>query len=69
MPADPGAPLTPDRRVRVFISSTLQELATERKAARDAVTRLRLTPVMFELGARPHPREAGPDARDADEID
>jgi hypothetical protein len=55
MPADPGAPLTPDRRVRVFISSTLQELATERKAARDAVTRLRLTPVMFELGARPHP--------------
>ena len=55
MPADPGAPLTPDRRVRVFISSTLQELAAERKAARDAVTRLRLTPVMFELGARPHP--------------
>ncbi len=55
MPADPTAPLTPDRRVRVFISSTLQELATERKAARDAVTRLRLTPVMFELGARPHP--------------
>ena len=55
MPADPAAPLTPDRRVRVFISSTLQELAAERKAAREAVMRLRLTPVMFELGARPHP--------------
>ena len=55
MPADPAAPLTPDRRVRVFVSSTLQELAPERQAAREAVTRLRLTPVMFELGARPHP--------------
>jgi predicted ATPase len=51
----PSAPLTPDRRVRVFVSSTLQELAPERQAAREAVTRLRLTPVMFELGARPHP--------------
>ena len=46
---------TPDRRVRVFVSSTLQELADERQAVRTAITRLRLTPVMFELGARPHP--------------
>ena len=46
---------TPDQRVRVFVSSTLQELAAERRAVRDAVTRLRLVPVMFELGARPHP--------------
>ncbi|MFL6128280.1 MAG: ATP-binding protein [Mycobacteriales bacterium] len=46
---------TPDRRVRVFVSSTLEELADERRAVRTAVTRLRLTPVMFELGARPHP--------------
>jgi predicted ATPase len=46
---------TPDQRVRVFVSSTLQELAAERQAVRDAVTRLRLVPVMFELGARPHP--------------
>src|ERR1700722_12728003 len=46
---------TPDRRVRVFVSSTLQELAPERAAARDAITGLHLTPVMFELGARPHP--------------
>ena len=46
---------TPDQRVRVFVSSTLQELAAERQAVQDAVTRLRLVPVMFELGARPHP--------------
>lgn len=46
---------TPDQRLRVFVSSTLRELEPERKAVRDAVTRLRLTPVMFELSARPHP--------------
>jgi predicted ATPase len=50
-----GVVRTPDQRVRVFVSSTLQELAAERRAVRDAVTRLRLVPVMFELGARPHP--------------
>jgi Domain of unknown function (DUF4062) len=46
---------TPDQRLRVFVSSTLQELAAERRAVQDAVTRLRLVPVMFELGARSHP--------------
>jgi predicted ATPase len=46
---------TPDQRVRVFVSSTLGELAAERQAVRDAVERLRLVPVMFEAGARPHP--------------
>jgi predicted ATPase len=46
---------TPDQRVRVFISSTLRELSAERQAAREAVNRLRLVPVMFELAARPHP--------------
>ena len=46
---------TPDQRVRVFVSSTLGELAAERQAVRDAVTSLRLVPVLFELGARPHP--------------
>ena len=46
---------TPDQRLRVFVSSTLQELAAERQAVRNAVERLRLVPVMFELGARPHP--------------
>ena len=46
---------TPDQRVRVFVSSTLRELAPERRAVRDAVTALRLVPVLFEQGARPHP--------------
>ena len=46
---------TPDQRLRVFVSSTLQELAEERQAAREAIAHLRLAPVMFELGARPHP--------------
>ena len=46
---------TPDQRLRAFVSSTLQELAAERQAVRDAVVSLRLVPVMFELGARPHP--------------
>src|SRR6266566_1877140 len=46
---------TPDQRVRVFISSTLDELAPERAAAREAITQLRLTPVLFESGARPYP--------------
>lgn len=45
----------PDQRVRVFVSSALGELAAERQAVRDAVTQLRLVPVLFELGARPHP--------------
>lgn len=46
---------TPDQRLRIFVSSTLQELADERRAARTAIERLHLAPVMFELGARPHP--------------
>ena len=46
---------TPDQRVRVFVSSTLGELAAERRAVTAAVTQLRLTPVLFELGARPYP--------------
>jgi hypothetical protein len=56
-PAAAGAEmiLTPDQRVRVFISSTLQELAGERAAARRAIRRLHLVPVWYESGARPHP--------------
>jgi len=53
-----GAPReipTHDRRLRVFVSSTLEELAVERAAVKAAINRLRLTPVMFELGARAHP--------------
>ena len=46
---------TPDQRLRVFVSSTLGELSDERGAAREGIERLRLSPVMFELGARPHP--------------
>jgi hypothetical protein len=46
---------TPDQRIRVFVSSTLGELADERQAVRAAVERMHLAPAMFELGARPHP--------------
>ena len=57
MNAGVGTPAirTPDQRLRVFVSSTLRELEDERRAARAAIERLRLAPVMFELGARPHP--------------
>jgi predicted ATPase/class 3 adenylate cyclase len=50
--------LTPDQRLRVFISSTLEELAAERAAARRAIRRLHLVPVWYESGARPHPPRA-----------
>jgi predicted ATPase len=53
--ADVDVIRTPDQRLRVFVSSTLQELAPERDAVHDTVRRMRLTPVMFELGSRPHP--------------
>ena len=46
---------TPDQRLRIFVSSTMKELAGERVAARAAIERLRLIPVLFELGARPYP--------------
>jgi predicted ATPase len=49
---------TPDQRLRVFVSSTLEELAPEREAVRAAIEGLRLAPVMFEAGARPHPPQA-----------
>ena len=48
---------TPDRRLRVFVSSTLGELDGERRAAREAIEQLRLSPVTFESGARPHPAQ------------
>ncbi|RZS68158.1 putative ATPase [Agromyces ramosus] len=53
-PADPAI-RTPDQRLRVFVSSTLRELGSERRAVRAAIEQLNLAPVMFELGARPHP--------------
>jgi predicted ATPase len=49
---------TPDQRLRVFVSSTMQELAPERASARAAIEQLRMSPVMFESGARPHPAQA-----------
>ncbi len=49
---------TPDQRLRVFVSSTLDELAPEREAARAAIEQLQLAPVMFESGARPHPAQS-----------
>ncbi len=55
MDAPPVSIRTPDQRIRVFVSSTLRELEPEREAARAAIESLRLAPVMFELGARPHP--------------
>src|SRR5512146_1469379 len=51
----PHVILTPDSRLRVFISSTLKELAEEREVVRQSVLKLRLLPIMFEAGARPHP--------------
>jgi Domain of unknown function (DUF4062) len=54
-PRDEAVVQTPDRRLRVFVSSTLGELAEERRAVARAITALRLTPVMFEADARAHP--------------
>ena len=54
-PTDEPVIRTPDQLLRIFVSSTLRELEPERSAVRGAVERLHLAPVMFELGARPHP--------------
>jgi predicted ATPase len=48
---------TPDQHLRVFVSSTLNELADERRAVQEALTKLHLAPIMFESGARPHPAQ------------
>jgi hypothetical protein len=53
-----GVIRTPDRRLRMFVSSVVGEageLAEERRAVVRAVSALRLIPVLFELGARPYP--------------
>ena len=49
-----GGVLTPDRRLHVFISSTLGELGPERDAVTTAVRTLRLTPVQLDLATRTH---------------
>src|ERR1700722_16978736 len=53
--AETGLIRTPDQRVRVFVSSPVEELAAERQAVRDAIAGLRLGPVIPELGATPYP--------------
>ncbi|WP_345801577.1 DUF4062 domain-containing protein [Microbacterium sp. AZCO] len=55
MGSRPAAIRTPDQRLRVFVSSTLKELEPERRAVRAAIEAMQFAPVMFELGARPHP--------------
>ena len=48
-------PLTVDR-LKVFVSSTIKECATERAAVRDAIRSINHEPILFEdIGARPHP--------------
>src|SRR5918996_696308 len=42
---------TPDQRLRVFVSSTVKELAAERRATTKAIESMRLHPVLFESGA------------------
>lgn len=37
--------LTPDQRLRVFVSSTMKELAAERHAASKAIRDMRMIPV------------------------
>jgi hypothetical protein len=56
--SDPTLSLRPDQRIGVYISSTFQELAAERVAARRAVEQLGMAPMMIELGARPVSPEA-----------
>lgn len=46
---------TPDQKLRIFISSTISELAEERLVVRELIEALHMTPVFFESGARPHP--------------
>ena len=47
--------LTPDERLRVFVSSAIGELAEERSALEATISRLRLTPILFEQAAKPYP--------------
>ena len=47
--------LTADR-LRVFVSSTINECAAERAVVRDAIRSINHEPILFEdIGARPHP--------------
>ena len=48
----PGLPPSAAQRLRVFVSTTIGELAPERAAAAEAIASLLLAPVLFELGTR-----------------
>jgi tetratricopeptide (TPR) repeat protein len=51
-----GQILTPDRRIRVFLSSRLNEFASERQSLVSMIqSEMRFTPIYFEEQARPHP--------------
>jgi predicted ATPase/class 3 adenylate cyclase len=52
-----------DPRLKVFVSSTLGELKSEREAAKSAIKTLRLTPAGVDLGIR---NEEGPSIQDSD---
>src|SRR5688572_7620656 len=54
MTAETSGIQTPDQRLRVYVSSVVDELATERARVWEAIVSLRLTPVMVELEARAH---------------
>lgn len=46
----------PTDKIRIFVSSTLQECIAERQAVKEAIVSLNHVPVMFEAaGARPYP--------------
>ena len=45
-----------EQRLRVFVSSTIRECASERDVVRAAISSLNFDPVLFEeIGARPYP--------------
>ncbi len=54
----------PVERLRVFVSSTLGELAPEREAAKSAIKTLRLVPAGVDLGARAGKGDEAPEGAD-----
>lgn len=52
---NPTSILTPNRRVRIFLSSRIGEFASERKALVKRIKDAGFEPVFFESHARPHP--------------
>jgi len=46
---------TPDKRIRIFLSSRIPEFTAERHALVRMIQKMGYTPVFFEETARPHP--------------